>query len=422
MLPNVTLNSSLTGVLEITGQTIYGKDAGADKIPFWDNSEKRLGYLNAGSGLYITGDVINAAVGSSSSDSIERAITQSAHGFVVGDLIYHNGTIYAKSRADVEATAEVLGMVAAVAGVDDFTLQMDGYITGLSGLTAGTVYYLSTATAGAMQSTAPATLGHVDKPVFMASSTTAGYIMLLRGMVVSVGGHDSVTLDASVADVFGLTGQVLSADDAGEDMIPFWDDSAGKWVYATIGAGLLMTGTTLSASGDCVKISSATASGSASIDFTGLDTTTYKSFQLRFANVAPATDNVVMGVRFSISGSWQSTASTYQGGGTANRMDSAGGTESTGAVVDSFGYISYSTYQGNSTNEQVTGVMDFIGLGLTCQKSCVWHVVNRISNSFPYTVQGGFLFVGSTSAVDGIRILMSSGNIATGEFTLYGYK
>lgn len=62
LLPNVTLNSSLTGVLEITGQTIYGKDAGADKIPFWDNSEKRLGYLNAGSGLYITGDVINAAV------------------------------------------------------------------------------------------------------------------------------------------------------------------------------------------------------------------------------------------------------------------------------------------------------------------------------------------------------------------------
>lgn len=246
LLPNVTLNSSLTGVLEITGQTIYGKDAGADKIPFWDNSEKRLGYLNAGSGLYITGDVINAAVGSSSSDSIERAITQSAHGFVVGDLIYHNGTIYAKSRADVEATAEVLGMVAAVAGVDDFTLQMDGYITGLSGLTAGTVYYLSTATAGAMQSTAPATLGHVDKPVFMASSTTAGYIMLLRGMVVSAGGHDSVTLGASLTDVLSLSGQVLSAVDAGADKIKFWDDSAGKETYATIGEGLLMTATTLS--------------------------------------------------------------------------------------------------------------------------------------------------------------------------------
>lgn len=69
--------------------------------------------------------------------------------------------------------------------------------------------------------------------------------MMLRGMVVSVGGHDSVTLDASVADVFGLTGQVLSADDAGADKLPFWDDSAGKMVYATIGAGLLMTGTTL---------------------------------------------------------------------------------------------------------------------------------------------------------------------------------
>lgn len=196
----------------------------------------------------------------------------------------------------------------------------------------------------------------------------------------------------------------------------FGVDTTNGRIYASA------DGSTVFTASDCVKIASATASSSATIDFTSLDTTTYKSFQLRFAKVAPATDGVVMGVRFSISGSWQSTALTYQGGGNANRMDAGGGTESTGAVVDSFGYISYGANQGNSTNEQAAGVMDFIGLGLTCQKSCVWHVVNRCSNSFPYSVQGGFLFVGSTSAVDGIRILMSSGNIATGEFTLYGYK
>jgi hypothetical protein len=63
--------------------------------------------------------------------------------------------------------------------------------------------------------------------------------------------HDPVTLGATVADVFGLTGQQLTADDpgAGADRLLFWDHSAGRLRHLTIGANLQITDTTLDAIG-----------------------------------------------------------------------------------------------------------------------------------------------------------------------------
>lgn len=59
--------------------------------------------------------------------------------------------------------------------------------------------------------------------------------------------HAAVTLGASLTDVLSLSSQVLSAVDAGSDKLKMWDDSAGKEVYVTIGAGLAVTDTTLTA-------------------------------------------------------------------------------------------------------------------------------------------------------------------------------
>jgi len=58
------------------------------------------------------------------------------------------------------------------------------------------------------------------------------------------------TVGATASDVLKFAaGQVLGGFDAGADKLIFWDDSAGKLTYATIGTNLTMTDTTLAASG-----------------------------------------------------------------------------------------------------------------------------------------------------------------------------
>lgn len=118
--------------------------------------------------------------------ALTRSISQTGHGLAVGDVVKLTGAdTYAKAKADTEANAEVVGIVSAVADANTFTLAMGGDITGLSGLTAGSVYYLSDATAGALTATEPSTIGSVSKPVLVARSTTAGVFFNMRGALIS---------------------------------------------------------------------------------------------------------------------------------------------------------------------------------------------------------------------------------------------
>lgn len=104
------------------------------------------------------------------------SVTQSAHGFVVGDVVYINGSgVYVKAQANADATSEVVGIVSAVTDVNTFTLQFGGLVTGLSGLTVGAAYYLSPSSAGAITATKPTTVGQVVKPLLVARTTTSAF-------------------------------------------------------------------------------------------------------------------------------------------------------------------------------------------------------------------------------------------------------
>lgn len=117
-------------------------------------------------------------------DAATEVITQSSHGFAVGDVLKFSGSTYAKAKADTAADAEVVGIVSAVGGTNTFTLLMSGYISGLSGLTQGTLYFLDPSTAGALTATEPSTVGQVSKPLLQAVSTTAGIFTNHRGIVI----------------------------------------------------------------------------------------------------------------------------------------------------------------------------------------------------------------------------------------------
>lgn len=122
-----------------------------------------------------------ASGGGGSGSSLTRAINQVGHGFAVGDWIRLNTTTYVDAQADSAVNAEVVGVVSAVAGVDDFTFTYSGLVTGLSGLTAGAGYFLSAATPAAITATAPVTVGNIVKPVLIADTTTSGYVFNMRG-------------------------------------------------------------------------------------------------------------------------------------------------------------------------------------------------------------------------------------------------
>lgn len=125
------------------------------------------------------------ASGGGSGTGMSAAVTQTGHGLSAGDVIRFNGSGYVLAQADSAENAEVVGIVSEVTDADHFTLQMGGSVSGLSGLTAGTVYFLSASSAGALTATEPTTIGYASKPLLIADSTTSGYLFNWRGNVVS---------------------------------------------------------------------------------------------------------------------------------------------------------------------------------------------------------------------------------------------
>lgn len=146
-----------------------------------------------------------------------KQITQTSHGFSVGQPIRYSGTTYVLSKADTSSDAEVDGMVGTVIDANNFVLVSIGYITGLTGLTAGTTYFLSAATAGVLTSTAPSTAGQISKPIFRADSTTSGYFIDYRGIAIAASANyvnvGSGTTGQYASTKFGLTdGATIALD------------------------------------------------------------------------------------------------------------------------------------------------------------------------------------------------------------------
>lgn len=126
----------------------------------------------------------NGSGGSGSGSALTDAISQIAHGFTVGQVVYWNGSAYALALADTAADAEVIGMVISVQNVNAFTIITAGFFTTLSGLTNNTTYFLSDATPGLLTATPPTTPGHIEKPLVITTSTTSGYFYNYRGKII----------------------------------------------------------------------------------------------------------------------------------------------------------------------------------------------------------------------------------------------
>lgn len=166
-------------------------------------------------------------------------------------------------------------------------------------------------------------------------------------------------------------------------------------------------------------ISSVTASNSATVDFSSLDLTNYAAIRIVCANVIPATDNVSFYMRLSTGGAFKSGASDYQFTGLVTDSGTSEITASLGAAQIRFNGTGT---VGNNTNEQINEIVDIIQPSNASVYKMIRYQGAQLNPSTALLQHSGgglFLF---TTAIDGIRFLMSSGNITSGKFYLYGMR
>jgi len=175
--------------------------------------------------------------------------------------------------------------------------------------------------------------------------------------------------------------------------------------------------------GSLVKISTATASASASVSFTGLSST-YFMYMIRYSDVQPATDSTYFAMRTSTDNgsSYDSGASDYVWA--MNYINQAGSENGENDTADSWIRIigdNATNDMGTGTNEKGSGVIYLYNPSAskyTFINSEAFFLNQDTENTNVY-VAG---FRASAADVDAIQLLMSSGNIASGEFVLYGVK
>ncbi len=121
--------------------------------------------------------------GGGDSTSVRETISQPAHGFSTGTPIYFDGTNWQAAKADNINTLATSVADVATAGV--FDSVTDGDIIGMTGLTAGSWYYVSDAIAGALTVVEPTNT--YSNPIGFAESTTKLHVQSIRASDLTIG-------------------------------------------------------------------------------------------------------------------------------------------------------------------------------------------------------------------------------------------
>ena len=167
-----------------------------------------------------------------------------------------------------------------------------------------------------------------------------------------------------------------------------------------------------------VLISTATASTSATIDFTL--SSSYKSFEIRCISVVPSTDFVGMWVRVSTDGgsTFASGASDY----IYQRYYQNGSSSFPSLSAADSKIILLGSGIGNGSGRyfnSIIRVYDASNSSINKNITAEFHMYRSDSVYTLGILNGVYQF---NTAINAIRILMSSGNIASGTFELWGYK
>jgi hypothetical protein len=193
----ITTSGYVTGLVGLTPGTTYFLSAVTPgrmtpTEPTGDGEISKPIFLSTSptSGLFtdMRGELIASGGLGANGTALSDSIMQINHGFSIGDAVRFDGTEWVWSQADSDVDSEVYGLVSNVIDLDNFTITTSGYIVGLSGLIPGTTYFLSAQIPGGLTSTEPLADGQVSKPLFLATSSSSGLYIDMRGELISIGG------------------------------------------------------------------------------------------------------------------------------------------------------------------------------------------------------------------------------------------
>jgi hypothetical protein len=165
------------------------------------------------------------------------------------------------------------------------------------------------------------------------------------------------------------------------------------------------------------KLSTATASSSATIDFTGL--TTDAAYCVVYTHIAPATDAVEFHLLTSTNNgsTYDSTIGSYRW--SANATTDAASSSAEGSSSDT--KMRLANNMGNAANETLSGHVFLYNPSAAKYGTVTWHNMGVNASGVLVTRTGSGQRL-SAADVDAIRFQFSSGNIASGIFTLYRLK
>ena len=169
--------------------------------------------------------------------------------------------------------------------------------------------------------------------------------------------------------------------------------------------------------GDWVRLSTATASASATIDFTGLSST-YDLYLIEILSAKPVTNGVDLNLQTSSNNgvSYDATASNYLG------VTHYAFSTSTGAAAINGSSASLTTLAISNAREGYSGLVYISNPSATARCHIRSQGQYYSSGSLVENLQTSAFYRDSATAVNAIRLLMSGGNIASGTFNLYGRK
>jgi len=165
-------------------------------------------------------------------------------------------------------------------------------------------------------------------------------------------------------------------------------------------------------------ISSATASTSATVDFTSGLTSTYDTYLITLMDVFSASDAVDLWMRVSQSAAFKSGASDYNYSGHESLADATSADFGSTAASEMIVQRKCSTSnRPNHVNIWISSPSTGVG-----NKLFIFDGVHIASDNTFTRSSGGGVFALNTTAIDGVRFRMSAGDITSGQFTLYGVR